>query len=509
MTTNRDPLCEVVDLSKSYPGVLANDRLSMKFYEGAIHGLLGENGCGKSTLIKMLSGVQKPDSGEIRYEGLPVEFDNTTDAGNQGIATVYQEFSIVPSLTVAENIFLGRLPKNGMGLIDWSAAIRQAQTVLTEMEVDISPHAITGTLSVGEQQLVEIAKALAARARMIILDEPTAALGHAEIESLHQLLRRLKEKGCAIVYVSHRLDEVERIVDEVTILRSGRVVCESGETEISVDNIVSAMIGEEVAEHYPKINNTRSQCVLEVRDIVTQEGVDGASFTLNEGEVLGLGGVLGSGRTEIGHALFGVDRVISGEILLQGKPVRFTSPIESIDAGFALVPENRKFDGLFFNFAAGGNITAANLKALSSMGMLDLGQELNVTRNYIRDLEISPQADDKSVALLSGGNQQKIVIARWLFSDAKVLILDEPTQGIDIGAKLAVYRLINALTAQGKSIILISSDHDELLAMSDRIAVVSHGRVTRTSDADGLNHSDLVQASTDNFSNASLQEGVA
>jgi len=494
---NKPPLWQVVELSKAYPGVLANDRVSVQFFEGSIHGLLGENGCGKSTLIKMLSGVQRPDSGEIRYQGDVIQFGDPIDARNKGIATVFQEFSIVPTLSVAENVFLGNLPRNRLGLVDWDTAHRQTESVLAEMEIDISPAAITGDLSVGEQQLVEIAKAVAARAKMIILDEPTAALGLAEIEHLHQLLRRMKQKGCAILYVSHRLDEVERIVDEVTILRNGKVVSQSGETEINVNHIVSAMIGAEISEHYPKVNNAKSDTVLEVHDIVTEKGVAGASFSVKRGEVLGLGGVLGSGRTEIAHALFGVDKMLGGEIRVHGKPVRIASQIDAISAGFALVPENRKFDGLYFNFTASANITAANLPAITRLGFLNLKQEQRITHDYIRDLEISPQADAKSVGFLSGGNQQKIVIARWLFSDADILIFDEPTQGIDIGAKLAVYHLINALTAQGKAIILVSSDHDELLAMSDRIAVVSHGHVTRIAAAADLTHVDLVQASAD------------
>ncbi len=506
MMINVEPLCEVVDLCKSYPGVLANDNLSIQFLPGTIHGLLGENGCGKSTLIKTLSGVHKPDSGEIRYQGEAVHFDHTTDASNRGIATVYQEFSIVPTLSVAENILLGRMPCNRFGFIDWKEVNRLAMSVLAEMEIGIPPEVITGSLSVGEQQLVEIAKALAANARMIILDEPTAALGHGEIEHLHALLRRLKDKGCTIVYVSHRLDEVERIVDEVTILRNGRIVQKSGEAEVSVENIVTAMIGTDVEEHYPKENNTQQDVIMEVQGISTCEGVNDVSFKLHAGEVLGLGGVLGSGRTEIAHALFGVDQLTAGEIFLEGCSVQINSPKKAIAASMALVPENRKFDGLFFNFAASGNITVASLNQISTLGVLNLQQEHRITQDYIRDLEISPQADDKSVGLLSGGNQQKIVIARWLLSDAKVLILDEPTQGIDIGAKLAVYKLINQLTKMGKAIILISSDHDELLAMSDRIAVVNHGAITKISTPANLNHTDLVQVSVDSTLNTQ-QEG--
>ncbi|WP_206608862.1 sugar ABC transporter ATP-binding protein [Notoacmeibacter marinus] len=491
------PLWEFVDISKAYPGVLANDGVCIKLMAGSIHGLLGENGCGKSTMIKTLSGVQQPDSGTILHKGKTVTISDPQAARELGIATVFQEFSIVPTLSVGENIFLGNMPRTRFGVIDWKKIHADAAAVLAGMNIEIPTEAITGSLSVGEQQLVEIAKAIAMKARMIILDEPTAALGEDEIERLHQLLRDMRADGTAILYVSHRLDEVERIVDEVTILRNGRVVRASGETDINVAQIVSAMVGEDVGEHYPKEHNASEEVVLEARGIATKSGVADASFDLRKGEVLGLGGVLGSGRTEIARAIFGTDEFIRGELLLNGRRVRFRSEIDAIRAGIALVPENRKYDGLFFNFSASGNITAASLGALSRFGVLNLKVEAQATRDLIRDLEISPQAEEKTVNLLSGGNQQKIVIARWLFSQSQVLILDEPTQGIDIGAKIAVYRLINQLTRAGKSIILISSDHDELLAMSDRIAVVQHGAIRRIVSARELSHDALVRASAE------------
>ncbi|MFN3227058.1 MAG: sugar ABC transporter ATP-binding protein [Hyphomicrobiales bacterium] len=500
------PLWEFVDVSKSYPGVLANDRVCIKLNRGSIHGLLGENGCGKSTMIKTLSGVQQPDSGQVLHNGGAVQISDPHAARGFGIATVFQEFSIVPTLSVGENIFLGNMPRNRLGVLDWARVRRDAQAVLAEMEVDISPDAITGDLSVGEQQLVEIAKAVAMRASMIILDEPTAALGEDEIERLHQLLRGMRSRGTAILYVSHRLDEVERIVDEVTILRNGRVVRASGETEINVSQIVNAMVGEDIGEHYPKETNAQDEVVLEAEGLTTRAGVHDVCFKLHKGEVLGLGGVLGSGRTEIARALFGTDELTAGQVRLNGKPVRFKSEIDAIREGFALVPENRKFDGLFFNFRASGNITAASLEALSRFGVLNLAAEEQATEDLIRSLEISAQAEEKTVNFLSGGNQQKIVIARWLFSDAKVLILDEPTQGIDIGAKIAVYNLINTLTRAGKSIILISSDHDELLAMSDRIAVVQQGTIVRIVDAKQIGHDELVRASADGHQSAEKEE---
>lgn len=488
-------LWEFVDVSKAYPGVLANDKVCIKLMSGSIHGLLGENGCGKSTLIKTLSGVQQPDSGQLLYRGKEVQLADPQAARDLGVGTVFQEFSVVPSLSVGENIFLGNMPYKRFACIDWRALHSRAAAVLENLGIRLPTDAIVSSLSVGEQQLVEIAKAVAMDAQMIILDEPTAALGEEEIERLHHMLRRLCKQGTSVLYVSHRLDEVERIVDEVTIMRAGKVVSTSGETNINVAEIVSAMIGGDVNEHYPKEHNAQSDVVLQARGLTTHNGVRDVSFSLHAGEVLGLGGVLGSGRTEIARALFGVDKVTAGELELRGEALCFNSEIDAIAAGFALIPENRKSDGLFFNFRASGNISSASLGRLAKHGLLDLTKEQQLTHQLIADLSVSAEAEQKTVNYLSGGNQQKIVIARWLCSEADILIFDEPTQGIDIGARVAVYNLINALTREGKSIILISSDHDELLAMSDRIAIVQSGSISRIVEPEQLSHDDLVRAS--------------
>lgn len=497
MTHSSDePLWDVVEVSKAYPGVQANDRVSIRLMAGRIHGLLGENGCGKSTLIRLLSGVDRPDSGELRLRGKPVTLESPTGARALGVSTVFQEFSIVPSLTVAENVFLGRWPRRALGLIDWEKMRRRSREVLAELDIALDPDAITSTLSVAQQQLIEIAKAVAAESKLIILDEPTTALGLEEIAQLHTLLRRMRSKGHAILYVSHRLDEVTALVDEVTIMRGGRVVSAAGNTAVEVDAIVSAMIGGNVKDHYPKDRNTRPETVLAVNGISSGSGVNDVSFTLHRGEVLGLGGVLGSGRTEIARALFGLDPLTSGQISIDGRPVRISAPSDAIREGLALVTENRKTDGLFFNFDGRANISSASLPQFSSLGFLNLRREDTEATALARQLELSRGAEAKSVQHLSGGNQQKVVIARWLLSKARVLILDEPTQGIDIGAKLAVYRLINRLTAEGCGVLLISSDHDELLAMSDRIAVVRNGTVIEIRAPQDLTHADLVRAAT-------------
>jgi ribose transport system ATP-binding protein len=496
MQPTDEALWDVVEVSKAYPGVLANDRVSIRLMPGRIHGLLGENGCGKSTLIRLLSGVDRPDSGEIRLRGRAVAMSSPTGARELGVSTVFQEFSIVSSLTVAENVFLGRWPRRAFGLIDWETMRRRSREVLAELDIALDPDAITSTLSVAQQQLIEIAKAVAANAQLIILDEPTTALGLDEIAQLHTLLRRMRSKGHAILYVSHRLDEVTALVDEVTIMRGGRVVSAAGNTAVEVDAIVSAMIGGNVKDHYPKERNVGDGTILDVTGISSGSGVNNVSFTIRRGEVLGLGGVLGSGRTEIARALFGLDPLTAGQISIDGRRVQIASPSDAIRAGLALVTENRKTDGLFFNFDGRANISSASLPRFSAFGFLDLRREDAEAALLARQLELSRGATDKSVQHLSGGNQQKVVIARWLLSQARVLILDEPTQGIDIGAKLAVYRLINRLTAQGCAILLISSDHDELLAMSDRIAIVRHGTITDIRAPEDLTHADLVRAAT-------------
>ena len=493
MLANGEIVWELRNLCKAYPGVVANDDVSIRLRSGEIHGLLGENGSGKSTLIKTLSGAHQPDSGTILRQGNPVRLSSPSRARELGVATVFQEFSLVPDLTVAENIYLGRWPRRGGG-IDWAAMREGARHVLARLDLDIDPDVLVGDLPVARQQLVEIAKAMALDASMLILDEPTAALGPAEIQHLHGLLRRLKASGCAILYVSHRLDEVTALVDVATILRNGRVVSAAEETRIEIEPIVARMVGEEVKEHYPKERNATAEPVLEAEQLRTDKGVADASFTLYRGEVLGLGGVLGCGRTKIAHALFGVDPLTSGRLQIRGTEMRFGAPSDAIKAGIVLASEDRKAEGLFANFDGTRNITIANLKALKRGFRLDLAAEVQISRSLIERLHISPRAERDSVELLSGGNQQKVIIARWLNCGADVFILDEPTQGIDIGAKIAVYRLINELTRAGKAVILISSDDEELLAMSDRIAFVRSGRITRVLPASAVSKTDLLQS---------------
>jgi len=487
MNTNDIPLWELRSVSKQFPGVQALDDVSLTLKAGEIHALVGENGSGKSTLAKCLAGVHQPETGELLYNGKPVELFHPFDAQAHGVATIYQEFSLVPTLTVSENIFLGRqLSRSKLRGLDWDGMRSRTSDILDQLAIHIDPLAVVRDLSVAEQQLIEIAKAMSMDSTLLIMDEPTAALGLLETQRLQELIKRLASQGKAILYISHRLDEIFQIADRVTVLKDGRRVGTSPISQLEMNDVIKMMIGLDIGQHYPKDINVRPELRLQVRNISTETGVHDVSFDVRAGEVFGLGGMVGAGRTEIALALFGFDQLTQGEILLNGEPVHFSSPADAIQAGVGLVPENRKEDGLFFNFEGPPNITLSRLELLLRGGFLSLGKEERAGQEYVKKLNITPSALVRSVQFLSGGNQQKVVIARWLFSKAKLLIFDEPTQGVDIGAKIEVYGVINELTAQGISVLLISSDYPELLAMSDRIAVIRDGQVLFISDAEKL-----------------------
>lgn len=489
----RQPLWEVRNLSKSFPGVRALSNVSVAIYPGEIHALVGENGSGKSTFAKILSGVYQPDAGEILYQGTPVRLADPLVARRHGVAEIYQEFSLVRTLSVAENVFLGRLPGRGvLSSVDWPTMRRRAVELLDAFGIRVNPDAVVGSLSVAEQQSVEIAKAISTDARLLILDEPTTALDLHEAERLHDLIRRLAARGTAIIYISHRLREFLSLADRITVLKDGELVGSRPASELDLNGVIRLMLGAEIKEHYPKEHHASDEPLLEVEGLVSGAGVNGATFTVHRGEIFGLGGVIGSGRTQIARALFGVDPVLAGTIRLEGRPVRFGSPHEAVVAGLGLVTENRKADGLFFNFTGIPNITVSRLRALLEGPFLSLRRERRLGREYLKRLGIPSAAESKSVQLLSGGNQQKCVIARWLHAGSRFLVLDEPTQGIDVGAKIEVYHLMNELTSQGIGILLISSDYPELLAMSDRVGIVREGRIITIERADHLSDTSLI-----------------
>jgi len=486
------PILELRHIYKAFPGVQALNDVSMEVYAGEVHALVGENGSGKSTLAKCLAGVHQPESGQIIFNSEVVSFHSPLDARSAGISTIYQEFSLVPTLTVAENIYLGRYPLTPAGLIDWAAMYKSTVSVLEQLSLTIAPDSIVKNLSIAEQQLVEIAKAISLESKVLIMDEPTAALGLVETERLMELIRRLTQQQKAIIYISHRLDEVFQIADRVTILKDGRRMVTAPITELKMGEMVRLMIGFDIEQHYPKEHNAKTETLLQIRHISTENGVHDVSFDIRVGEVLGLGGMLGSGRSEIARAIYGVDRIVSGEILLEGRPIYCQSPKDAVALGIGMIPENRKTDGCFFNFEATKNITISRLQDILRGPFLSLSIERNLGESYIQRMNISRMALERSVQYLSGGNQQKVIIARWLFSKARLLIMDEPTQGIDIGAKLEIYKVINELTTNGISILLISSDFPELLAMSDRIAIVRDGRVLHITEANMLTEYQLI-----------------
>jgi ABC-type sugar transport system ATPase subunit len=488
----KSPILELRHIYKAFPGVQALDDVSMEVYAGEVHALVGENGSGKSTLAKCLAGVHQPESGQIIFNGEAVSFHSPLDARSAGISTIYQEFSLVPTLTVAENIYLGRYPRTSAGLIDWAAMYKGTLAVLEQLSLTIDPDSMVKNLSTAEQQLVEIAKAISLESKVLIMDEPTAALGLVETEHLMELIRRLTQQQKAIIYISHRLDEVFQIADRVTILKDGKRMVTTPIADLKMGEMVRLMIGFDIEQHYPKEHNAGSETLLQVRHISTENGVHDVSFDIRVGEVFGLGGMLGSGRTEIARALYGADRIVSGEILLEGKPINCQSPKDAVALGIGMIPENRKTDGCFFNFEGPKNITISRLQDILRGPFLNLSIERKLGEAFIQRMNVSRMALERSVQYLSGGNQQKVIIARWLFSKARLLIMDEPTQGIDIGAKLEIYKVINELTANGISILLISSDFPELLAMSDRIAIVRDGHVLQITEANKLTEYQLI-----------------
>jgi ribose transport system ATP-binding protein len=491
-TSTNHALWELRAISKHFPGVRALSGVTLSLHRGRIHALLGQNGSGKTTLARCLAGVHPPDDGELVHAGDVVHLRSPSAAAERGVAIFHQEFSLVPPLSVAENICLGRMP-GPRGVVDWEAARRQARDALGRLGVSLDVTRPVSTLSVAEQQLVEIAKALSGEKTLLILDEPAAALGPLETQRLHDVIRALRSEGTAILYISHRLDDVFDVADDISVLRDGRLVRTIEAVETNLREVIRMMIGSDIEKHFEHHPSGARDERLRVDEVWTDAGVNGASFTVARGEVLGLGGVIGSGRTEIARALFGADRITRGTLWIDGRELRPRSPRDAIAEGIALIPEDRKADALFFNFPAPANITVANLDAVSSGPFLSLASERDQARRLIGELEIDPRAVELTVRLLSGGNQQKVILARWLFSDAKVLILDEPTQGIDVSSKADVYRLVDELTARGVAVVLISSDYRELLEISDRIAVVQGGRVNHIASHGELTEHELIE----------------
>jgi len=484
---NDDIILDFRNVTKQFPGVVALRDVSLQIKRGEIHGICGENGAGKSTLMKILSGVYPWGTyeGQIFIEGqeLKLERGAIRQAIETGIAIVYQELTLVPGITVGENIFLGKEPLE-RGAINWDKLYADTQRLLTEYKLDIHPQALVKNLGVGKMQMTEIAKALSENARILILDEPTSALAETEIEQLMTILRTLREHGVTCIYISHKLNEFFTITDTVTVLRDGRVITTQPTQDLTVEKLVSYMVGREMTERFPESNRQPGEIVLEVNDLhavdpeePSREVLKGVNFDLRKGEVLGIAGLMGSGRTELAMTLFGeYGKITQGAVKLEGQAVSSKSSREAMMQGLSLVPEDRKRHGLVLIQSILRNISLPNLDRFATWYKIDDNAELKASRKFAQSLSIKAPHLNVQCNTLSGGNQQKVVISKWLMSNPKVLIMDDPTRGIDVGAKYEIYKLINDLTAQGIAIIMISSDLEEVLGMSDRIMVMHEGR---------------------------------
>lgn len=476
---------EMKDIVKRFPGVLALDHVNLKVNAGEVHALLGENGAGKSTLMKVLSGAYTKDEGEILFEGKPVEINSAQDAQALNISTIYQELNLTDQLTVAENIYMGRQIMKNKYMVDWKTMYSKAQSILDDLDVGIDSHTLVGNLGVAHKQMVEVAKALSINSRVLILDEPTAPLTNHEIEILFNTIRKLKSRGVAIIYISHRLEEVMEICDRATIMRDGQNVTELNVADTNLDEIIKYMVGRELKDKFPKIHIEPGKERLRVDNICSGKRVKGVSLSVRGGEILGISGLVGAGRTETARAIFGMDPKDSGDIYVDGEKVTINQPLDAITAGIGFVTEDRKAEGLVLTMSVGHNISLATLEKFGRSAKLDLGLEKKTALDYIDKLNIRTPSHLQLARNLSGGNQQKVVLAKWLLSNSKVIIFDEPTRGIDVGAKIEVYNIINSLVKDGVAVIMISSELPEILGMSDRVAVMHQGEITGVFDNDG------------------------
>jgi ribose transport system ATP-binding protein len=485
MSVESDILLTARGISKAFPGVQALDDVQLTVRRGRLNALVGENGAGKSTLMHILAGVFPPDKGEILLDGQSVKFRHPREAQEAGIATIHQELNLVPHLSVAENIFLGREPRNRLGLIDFRKMNSQAKVLLSALGLEVDERAPVSRLRVGAQQVVEIAKAMSFDARVIIMDEPTSAISEHEIESLFRLIQQLKQRAVGIVYITHKLDELPEIADELTVFRDGRFVAERPVKDVAHDEIIRLMVGRDPSESVPTPILSGKE-ILQVHglSLVHPEragdyAVRDISFTVQSGEIVGLFGMMGAGRTELLQTIFGLyPRTSLGQISVDGRPVTIRSPRDAIRAGIALAPEDRKADGLVLTMSVAENVSLPSLERTTQLGILRPGRERKLVQTFVERLRVKTLTLNQPVVNLSGGNQQKVVISKWLAAQPRVLLLDEPTRGIDINAKREIYTLINELARGGLSIVMASSELPEVLTLVDRILVLAEGRVT-------------------------------
>ena len=470
------PFLEMKGITKQFPGVLALDGVNLTVYPGEVLALVGENGAGKSTLMKILSGVYKKDAGSILLEGSSIEITGPLHARQLGISIIYQELNVLNNMDIAENIFVGR-EKRKRGFVDKKLQHEEARMLLDRVGLSADTHTKAGKLSTAQKQMVEVAKALSTHARMIIMDEPTSSLTDKETEMLFGIIRKLRSDGVAIVFISHRMNEIFEIADRIAVMRDGRMIQTVPAAEATEESIIAAMVGRDVKNLFAKLPSEVGEPTLEVRGLSTKDFLKDISFHVNAGEIVGFAGLVGAGRSEVMRAVFGIDPRESGEILIKGRPVEIRSTVDALRAGMGFVPEDRKEQGLILKMSVQHNTSIAALPSVANGWFLDKKRERALTAEYIDKLKVKTPSQEQRVMNLSGGNQQKVVIAKWMATNPAVLILDEPTRGIDVGAKKEIHLLMSELVAQGVAIIMISSELPEILGMSDRIYVMHDGRI--------------------------------
>lgn len=492
------PLLEVRSISKTFPGVRALTDVDLRLYPGEVLAVLGENGAGKSTLMKILAGIQAPDAGRILLDGRPVQIESVRAAGELGIALIHQELNLADNLDVGANLFLGREPRYPLGIIRRREIDRRSAQVLQQVGLALPPRTLVGTLPIGKQQLVEIAKALSVNARILIMDEPTSSLSNKEAEALFHVVDGLRQRGVSIIYISHRLGEVAKLADRVTVLRDGRNAGELARHEIDHDRMVRLMVGRDIAQFYARRSHTTGSLALEARQVVTAAFPQHrSSLSVRSGEIVGLAGLVGAGRTELLRVLFGVDRAYGGQILVGGQRCPLRSPADAIRAGIALVPEDRKAAGLIVQMSVRHNLSLAAVRRHRRMGgLLNRSYERQLASEMIQRLKIRTPHDGQVVRYLSGGNQQKVVLGKWLALKPRVLLMDEPTRGIDVGAKQEIYQLMEQLAAEGVAILFVSSEMEEILGMADRVLVMHEGVLRGELQRDQLSEESIMRLAT-------------
>ena len=493
MTKDTGVLLEMKNIVKEFPGVRALDGVSLTLKRGSVHALMGENGAGKSTLMKCLFGIYSADSGEVYLEGREVSFKNPNDALRNGVAMVHQELNQATKRNVMDNIWLGRYPTRLGFITSEREMYERTKRIFDDLGIKTDPRRIMSTMSVAERQMAEIAKAVSYDAKVIVLDEPTSSLSDREVEHLFRIIETLKQRGCGIIYISHKMDEILRISDEITVMRDGSHIATEPSDNMTMDKIIHLMVGRELTEMYPKKTNTPGKVILKVEGLSSKHNhVKDVSFDLRQGEIIGFAGLAGAGRTEVIENIFGISERESGRIYLGGKEIKNRDPREAIRNGFALITEERRATGIFGILDICENTTVSGLKKYLRFGLLSDKKRREDTDWAIRSMNIKTASQKTQIKLLSGGNQQKVIIGRWLLTEPEILMLDEPTRGIDVGAKYEIYQLIDALAAKGKSIIVISSELPELLGICDRIYVMSSGRIAGEVDAKNTTQEEIM-----------------